>query len=1034
MDGYEYSELLNSINIARSKTANFYKVDLHVHTINSHDFPSTHSKKGFVNSIPIEEKDLKSKPDLFKTQFINRAKQQGLHIVAITDHNDSDMAEQLSLLSDEELVILPGIEISATATIFPESEVHILGLFPQGTSSKEIDKVFPANCGMPPSGKRKAGDITNQPIDDILKIIHQLGGISIAAHVSSTKGFRAVVQSQNIEWLQKNYLRRYLKSRQLQGLLSKEENDYLSNLQNELKPLDDKTQNTYLTFLAEHDFNAIQIQESEHQQYYSGVHVALINLPPFPCLLSTDTHTLADLGCPGHTTFVKLTDVGLEGLKKALLDPDTRLRYDTDIFSNKPRRILGISFEGGSLDGQVIGFSDNLTTLIGGRGTGKSALIEAIRFVLNQKIDNLPDRLQKDIEERWEYTLRNTEVKLLFTDGQSDDFLIIKRRMGENKSYCYNIEGRLLPEIELPDSEKTHVEIYGWNEIEALSDSPQKQLALLDRTIQGINTLKINQKNKFEELRKNNSQIINLATEVKGLLPFIQNAAEMRLELDKLNTPELNDAFSAFDQNERVLNDLREFEKEIVQNRNSLLDNLNRKDFSFLTNNFSSLQINLASYSWFEHLSKTIEDNTSLIQNYYNQLIDTFEIIITKVKEQIKVLEEEHNSIEAQLNSIAEKSGQGDFKTALSRRKDLSEKLSKMIITEREIEKKEQEIEELLNKRKKVIIPELMSLRHQVFNARLQKSIFVTDNLSLLDAAKGVGFSIVELGDRSSFSQALGFCEGQKYSGLFKNIDKQYINKNYPEYFAHKFTPHDFIEKILNKTPSNNDLSICYVRTNNQSGKIVKFLRTAAVEGNDIIERDNQNNILNQWSTKDYELVEMTDEEKIWKHLSPWYFDNEINEHLDPEKLKHLLELDVLEIDDKPIIVLDNRPIEELSPGQRCGALIPIILVEGNSPIIIDQPEDNLDNKMVFDLVVDIIRGLKEKRQIIVATHNPNIPVSGDAEQIIVFEAPDREKCIVVNQASIDDQLIINQIKAIMEGGDKAFEVRMKKYGILQQK
>ena len=175
----------------------------------------------------------------------------------------------------------------------------------------------------------------------------------------------------------------------------------------------------------------------------------------------------------------------------------------------------------------------------------------------------------------------------------------------------------------------------------------------------------------------------------------------------------------------------------------------------------------------------------------------------------------------------------------------------------------------------------------------------------------------------------------------------------------------------------------------------------------------------------------MEDAEKVWKYLSPWYYDDEINGHCDSQKLKNLLELELSDIEDRPRILLDGKPIEELSPGQRCSALIPIILVEGQNPLVIDQPEDNLDNKLVFDLVVDILRGLKEQRQIIVATHNPNIPVSGDAEQVVVFESPSKEQCCVAEQGSIDDEAIVQHIKTVMEGGDRAFEIRMRKYGLL---
>lgn len=228
-------------------------------------------------------------------------------------------------------------------------------------------------------------------------------------------------------------------------------------------------------------------------------------------------------------------------------------------------------------------------------------------------------------------------------------------------------------------------------------------------------------------------------------------------------------------------------------------------------------------------------------------------------------------------------------------------------------------------------------------------------------------------------------------------------------------------------------LAIRFIRTyGNTDGKIVHLVEeTIEEKDKEIIERSSDGTVLGTWPASEFEFVTMEDSHKIWKHLAPHYYDNEVNSYYDPQKLESLLNLELSDIDDLPKILLNSRPIEELSPGQRCSSLIPIILVEGDNPLIIDQPEDNLDNKMVFELVVDILRGLKEQRQIIVATHNPNIPVSGDAEQIVVFDSPSKEKCQVISQGSIDDEMIIKHIKTIMEGGDKAFEVRMKKYGVI---
>ena len=600
---FSYEDLAVEIQKARGKTSRFYRVDLHVHSINSFDYPSTHSKKGFVTKIPEDEVHLKNNPEEFKRRFIQQAKARGLRMVSITDHNESDLAAQLSAMSDDTLVILPGIEISVQTNLFTESEVHIIGIFPEGTKTTEIDKVYPPKWGMPPSGKRGSPVRTSQPINEILETIHQLNGVCIAAHVSSSNGIRTMVHSQNIEWLQKNYLRRYLIERKKKNAISSDELIYLNKIDTELKPLDDEVQNKFLKFLAEYDFDAIQIQEGIHENYYSGAHVESLNLPPFPCILSSDAHTLADMGCHGHASHIKMTTIGIEGLRKALLDPNTRVRYDTNVPTSRPKRILGISFEGGSLSGQVIGFSDNLTTLIGGRGTGKSALIEAIRFVLGYTLKNLPDRLKKDIEDRRDYTLRNSEVKLLYVDEHSGEVVVIKRRLGEERPTCLNIEGTVLNEIQLPNSNKVHAEIYGWNEIEALSDSPKKQLALIDRTIPEIDKLTIEYQSKREELRENNNKLILIAREVNILLPYIQGANELRQELAKLNTTELNEAFLSFDKNEKALSGLRELLKEIDLQKSAFMDKNNQRDIKKnLVDALEKSQEEIEAYTWYSEL------------------------------------------------------------------------------------------------------------------------------------------------------------------------------------------------------------------------------------------------------------------------------------------------------------------------------------------------------------------------------------------------------------------------------------------------
>jgi ATPase subunit of ABC transporter with duplicated ATPase domains len=146
------------------------------------------------------------------------------------------------------------------------------------------------------------------------------------------------------------------------------------------------------------------------------------------------------------------------------------------------------------------------------------------------------------------------------------------------------------------------------------------------------------------------------------------------------------------------------------------------------------------------------------------------------------------------------------------------------------------------------------------------------------------------------------------------------------------------------------------------------------------------------------------------------------------ERLQNLMKIEEIEWDDEVSILLNDRPVSNLSPGQRSSAMLPLIALSETTPLVIDQPEDNLDNKLIGKVLTDILAALKEKRQIIVCTHNPNIVVSGDAEQVIVLNAISDRKAEVVGHGSIDNENIIHSVIEIMEGGAEAFRARRLRY------
>ena len=150
-------------------------------------------------------------------------------------------------------------------------------------------------------------------------------------------------------------------------------------------------------------------------------------------------------------------------------------------------------------------------------------------------------------------------------------------------------------------------------------------------------------------------------------------------------------------------------------------------------------------------------------------------------------------------------------------------------------------------------------------------------------------------------------------------------------------------------------------------------------------------------------------------------------ENVDP------LALEITAIEDRIGIELNvatsGRPhfkdASDLSRGQKCTALLPILLARRDNPLIIDQPEDNLDNHFIFETVVNAVKRMKKRRQMIFITHNANIPVLAEAELVLVMNSDGRvggiEKCGTVDECR-------EQIIDLLEGGREAFELRSKRY------
>ena len=982
----DFQDLSGDIVQARSNAATFHKVDLHVHSWESPDFPKVGDKQNCVAELTEEDRDAQA-PDIIAAA----KKLEDLRLIAITDHNHSRAAAEISRLSDRNLTVLPGMEVALQATIFPDSRVHVLVILPEGSSSEDIQQVFSPDCGMPKYDSRTRESVARTPIDEFINEVHSLGGLCIAGHVNSSEGIRTLFRAGNVQLLRAEMRRKELERREEEGKLGRQEETQLKKLAAQIKELEDDTQKRYLEFLSSHKFDAVEVQRSTDDQFYRGVHTDELGVRAIPCLLGSDAHNLHDIGLSGSTTYIKMTTPGLRDLRRALLDPGARIRYEDTIQRPRIARILGIRFNGGFFQEHTIGFSDNLTCLIGGRGTGKSAAIEGLRYVFEHELDHLPKDKRDDINGRREHTLTGTLMEVLFVD-ESGDHMVLRRQYDRPRTKCCDVDGTERDEIDVSVSSHLDVRVYGWGEIEDVARSKRGQLRLIDGFVPEAKERIHEVENCIQKLESNTRQIVELAAEVQQLLPRIAELPAIEAALERLSTKELNAIFAGFDRNESAVSAVQVFSSAVSAlkarfidedgNAYNLVDDMEQL--------LATVLPDLEAYGWKEELQTAVEAQAGTLQNRYQALLEQFDALEDMIEDRTKLLEAERRRIEVELAKQAGEAKEEDIQSLIARRRSLTEEVSDLRAVYKQIKDKQTRIDELMGKRRMEVVPDLQSKRRRLTRVRRTKINAINQRLKQLGTMGIVSIDLRHQKEREPFRIALGAPDARAPAGVLKHVDRWYKSHDYAGLYTRRHSPHTFVRAVLNE-----HLPALCVRHADKDGVVHEITRERA--------------------------------EGVAEHLSPRLERDE--PYYEAAKLEQLLELEHLDTEDLPIICLNNEPIEDLSPGQRCTALIPIILLESNCPLIIDQPEDNMDNKLVFALVVDILRGLKEQRQIIVATHNPNIAVSGDAEQVIVFEAYSGKCCEIPYQGSIDDEQVVDQIKAIMEGSEEAFRMRAEKYG-----
>lgn len=879
--------------------AKWYKIDFHTHTPESKCFP-----------------DKKVTPK----EWLKSAKDSGINAVVVSDHNSvgwiSKIEEVKSEFEDENFKVFYGIELCVSSDF-----THFLIIFDDKMSVTEIEDAVVSNLGLL---RKDWADTTISVSEDRLKTLcTELREkiFVIPAHFASNKGLGKSAE---------NAIKKY--------------QEFLS-------------------------FSAVEVRNDEDVREYNNKlknkainKAVLITGSDNPSNRDESQHSIEGFG--KMFTWIKLSTLSFEGLRQVFIDPEHRcinwLSLQKIGMQFNPNEttynyISGIAFEGIShMTKMNMRFSPNLNCIVGGRGTGKSTIVDAINYGVCNERDLTKCRLL-------EKTLtKEAKISTYFNFGINKPYMIKASRKG--KQVVTDVEDNN-GSVENPPEFK--IDFYGQKEIFNLIDEDD---SIANQTMSPLVKM-IDDKvsaDMYSYSDEIDSAILNMqkySDEFKSNRKKIRELPTIKAEIEKADTILKKFKASGIEESrknfENIDNEIKNVEKALA----SELDAVSAAVVRFeeqnrgLDNQMEEFAISAENTVELEVIKKLKGINQSLIK------------ILNQKRESVETLKREYG-----------------ISTAYEKREEMHKKYLNALDEVKNTGGEDiNAIQDQLQKNKKRY-DDLMSLQNEQGNIekKIEESIdnFIAKRIELskkrqavIDDLKleNISIKVIPLGHLVRWKANL-----QKEFGKEGTFDNDFQN---------------LADKVLSK--------------DNNWEQYRLFLKFMLITDSGNIE----------------ELLKCSTDVRFAK----LWIDKYNNDTL--SAMVKVLPEDKLQIK----IIDENGEIDinEGSPGQKSAAILAFILNSGENPLIIDQPEDDLDNSLIYSLVVKSIRKMKSKRQIIIVTHNPNIPVLGDAEGIIVLERNNQGKVTFrkgKKAGCIEEKLIREGICEIMEGGEDAFRKRERKY------
>jgi ABC-type lipoprotein export system ATPase subunit len=683
---------------------------------------------------------------------------------------------------------------------------------------------------------------------------------------------------------------------------------------------------------------------------------------PIAVINAKDVAKPSDLDDASASCWIKMTKPTFDAFKVAFLDPESRIRLNSQKPEMTAGEIVSMTISGGYLDGVGIAFSRHLNTVIGGRGTGKSTLLECLRYVLD-----IPPKGKQAQKLHFEIIKENLgkesgriEVEVM-SSSQHGKRYRVSRRYGEMpivREVMPDGSGNvstLQPRDLLPG-----IDIYGQNEIYELAQDKQSRIQLLDRFLPNDGDYAQHNTTLKKRLQENQQRLAKTLGEVDDLKAQIARLPKLVEQLQ---------GFQALGIQEKLAKTpLFARERQIVERTH--------EEIRHLRDGVASLRDNLPDLAFIS--DKALEDLPNAM------LLSPARTILDKLRE----------GFERHLAELTTELANGEQQLA-----------AQLTLWKQSIAQGEAELEKALRS-----LPATAGKSGQEVGTAYQRLLQDIERIKPLETRVANHDKLLESlqQERRNLLAELSDLRGLRTKSLqsaAKNLNRRLVGKLKVE-----------VVPDADRTPLKSFLLECKLEG-------VREGRLAWIDERDAISPSALAQAIRNGSA----------ELQVDWGLTPLVADA-----LTRLPASRLMELEALELDHRIDIFLNVshdqaeaifRPLDKLSTGQQCTAILHMLLLENVDPLIMDQPEDNLDNAFIAERIVHELRAAKTSRQFLFATHNANIPVFGDAEWIGVFTAVENHGALSFDaQGSIDVPVIRDQVANILEGGREAFIQRKEKY------